>query len=357
MKIHNFSAGPSIMPREVMEEAAAGLLNFDNTGLGIAEMSHRTPPFESVMNEATMLVRELMQISDEYGVFFTSGGASTQFYQVPMNLLHEGGTAAYIETGVWAKKAIKEAQLFGNVNVLASSKDQNFNYIPRCTDISTDVDYLHITSNNTIYGTEYSNWPETGKIPLVCDMSSDIFSRETNYNHFDLIYAGAQKNMGPAGTTLVVVRNELLGKTGRQLPSMVDYRNYIENNSMYNTPPVFPIYMSMLVLRWIKQIGGIPEIQKRNEAKAALMYAEIDRNSLFEGTAKISDRSLMNACFIAKNPDHTTPFLEMCKQNGIYGLKGHRLVGGFRASMYNALPIESVQFLVDLMKEFESKNS
>lgn len=342
------------MPREVMEEAAAGLLNFNDTGLGIAEMSHRTPPFEGVMNEAVALVHELMGIGDEYGVIFSSGGASTQFFHIPMNMLPEGGTAAYIETGVWAKKAIKEARLFGNINVLASSADQQFNYVPEYPEVPPGTSYLHITSNNTIYGTQCHRWPERGTTPLICDMSSDIFSRETDYSQFDLIYAGAQKNMGPAGTTLVVVRKELLGQTGRTLPSMVDYRSYIDNNSMYNTPPVFPIYLCMLVLRWIKAIGGIPEIQRRNEAKANLMYGEIDRNSLFEGTARIEDRSQMNACFVAKDPAHEAPFLELCKQRGIYGLKGHRLVGGFRASMYNALPIESVQFLVDLMQEFEA---
>ncbi|HQW11982.1 MAG TPA: 3-phosphoserine/phosphohydroxythreonine transaminase [Saprospiraceae bacterium] len=354
MKIHNFSAGPSILPREVMEEAAQGILDFNNSGLGIIEMSHRTKPFEDVRDEAVALVRELMQINDDYGVVFLTGGASTQFFQIPMNLLDTEDTACYVETGVWAKKAIKEAKLFGQIEVLSSSKEANFNYIPTDFQVPEHAKYVHITSNNTIYGTQYNAWPHANGKTVVVDMSSDIFSREVDYNQFGLIYAGAQKNMGVAGTTLVVVRKDLLGKVKRPLPSMVDYSVQIENGSMYNTPPVFPIYLSMLVLRWIKKIGGIAEIEKRNDAKAKVLYDEIDRNPLFRGTAEVEDRSKMNICFVANDATHETEFMEICKQNGIYGLKGHRSVGGFRASTYNALPIESVQFLVKLMQQFET---
>lgn len=352
MKIHNFSAGPSILPKEVLEEAAQGVLMYGDTGMSIIEQSHRAKPFESIMEEAESLVRSLMDLDDRYGVIFTSGGASTQFYTVPMNLLNSGDHAAYVDTGVWASKAIKEAKLFGQIDVLASSKDQNYNYIPDIPTIPSNAKYLHLTSNNTIYGTQYHQFPETS-VPMVCDMSSDIFSRELNFTAFDLIYAGAQKNMGPAGTTLVVVKKDILGKLNQALPSMIDYRNQIEGNSMYNTPPVFPIYVSMLVMRWIKAQGGLKGMEDRNNAKAKILYDEIDRNSLFTGTARIQDRSKMNVCFVMTNPELENEFMEICKAQGISGIKGHRSVGGFRASIYNAMPIESVQVLVDIMKAFE----
>lgn len=351
--MHNFSAGPSILPQEVLEEAAQGIVNYQNSGLGIIEMSHRGKHFVAVMDEAMSLVHELTALGDEYGVVFLSGGASTQFFQIPMNLLDENARACYVETGTWAKNAIKEAGLFGQVEIIASSADKNFTYIPEIPAIPGDARYLHITSNNTIYGTQYHDYPDAGSIPVVCDMSSDIFSRHTDYSRFGLIYAGAQKNMGPAGTVLVIVRKDLLGKVSRKLPTMVDYRTHIDKGSMFNTPPVFPIYVSMLMMRWIKAVGGITEIEKRNDAKAALLYGEIDRNSLFKGTTAVKDRSKMNVCFVTENPDHTSEFMQICETNGIYGIKGHRSVGGFRASIYNALPLESVAFLVKLMQQFE----
>ncbi len=356
MKIHNFSAGPAILPQEVIAEAAEAVKDFNGMGLSLLEISHRSSPFESVMDEAESLVREFMDLSDEYGVVFLSGGASTQFFMIPMNLLAEGNKAAYVDTGVWANKAIKEAKNFGNVEVIASSKEDNYNHIPKFDNIPGDASYLHITSNNTIYGSQYHHFPETS-IPLVCDMSSDIFSRPILANKFGLIYAGAQKNMGAAGTTLVVVRKDLLGKVNRNIPSMLDYRIHIENGSMYNTPPVFPIYVSMLTLRWIKKIGGLSEIYKRNQAKAALLYNEIDLNPLFVGTVNTEDRSMMNVCFLLKDASLDKEFMEETKKAGIDGIKGHRSVGGFRASIYNAMPIESVQVLVDVMSDFSKRKA
>jgi phosphoserine aminotransferase len=354
MKIHNFSAGPGILPNEVIQAAAQSVIDFNNSGLSLLEISHRSPGFEAVMEESEKLVKELLGIGDDYGVLFLSGGASTQFFMVPMNLLNENEKALYIETGVWANKAIKEAKIFGNIEVIASSKDKNFSFIPEHTQIPSDAKYLHITSNNTIYGTEYHTWPQT-EIPVVCDMSSDIFSRPIDGNKFGLIYAGAQKNMGPAGTTLVVVRKDLLGKVTRNIPSMVDYRIHIENGSMYNTPPVFPIYVSMLTMRWVKSMGGPTKMAEMNKAKADLLYNEIDQNPLFVGTVEAKDRSLMNVCFLLKDATLDNEFLEESKKAGIDGIKGHRSVGGFRASIYNAMPIESVQVLVDVMKNFSTK--
>ena len=356
MKIHNFSAGPAILPQEVISEAAEAIKDFNGIGLSLLEISHRSAPFEAVMDEAESLVREFMNLSDEYGVVFLSGGASTQFFMIPMNILSEGNKAAYVDSGVWASKAIKEAKNFGNVEVIASSKGDNFNHIPKFDNIPSDASYLHITSNNTIYGSQYHNFPETS-IPLVCDMSSDIFSRPIDANKFGLIYAGAQKNMGPAGTTLVVVRKDLLGKVNRNIPSMLDYRIHIENGSMYNTPPVFPIYVCMLTLRWLKKMGGLNEMYKRNQAKAAILYKEIDENPLFVGTVNKEDRSLMNVCYLLKDATLDKEFLEETKKAGIDGIKGHRSVGGFRASIYNAMPIESVQVLVDVMRDFSNRKA
>ena len=356
MKIHNFSAGPAILPAEVIEESAKAVLDFNGMGLSLLEISHRSKPFMAVMEEAEQLVRELYNLSDEYGVMFLSGGASTQFFMIPMNLLDSGSKAAYIDTGVWANKAIKEAKNFGAVEVIASSKDQNYNHIPTDYQLPSETTYLHITSNNTIYGTQYHNWPESS-IPLVCDMSSDVFSRPIDSKKFGLIYAGAQKNMGAAGTTLVIVKKDLLGKTNRTIPSMLDYRIHIENGSMYNTPPVFPIYVSMLTLRWIKKMGGLAEMEKRNKAKAALLYKEIDENPLFIGTVDPKDRSLMNVCFLLKDSNLDKEFMELTKQAGIDGILGHRSVGGFRASIYNAMQIESVQVLVDVMDDFTNRKA
>ena len=352
MKKHNFSAGPSILPRVAIENAAKAILDFDGIGLSLLEISHRSADFEAVNNEAEALFRELLQVPDNYKILFLGGGASTQFFQVPYNLLEK--KAGYVNTGVWANKAIKEARLFGETDVVASSEDKNFNYIPKNYTIPTDLDYLHITTNNTIYGTEYKTDIDS-PVTLVADMSSDILSRPVDVSKYGLIYGGAQKNIGPAGGTFVIVREDILGKVSRKLPSMVDYRNHIANQSMFNTPPVFAIYVVRETLRWLKSIGGGPAIQKLNEEKAALLYEEIDRNPLFEGTAVKEDRSLMNICFVMteKYADLAPQFLEFAKSKGMVGIKGHRLVGGFRASTYNALPKESVQALVDCMREFE----
>lgn len=354
-KVHNFSAGPAILPQSAIDASIEALKNFSGTGLSLIEVSHRSKEYEAVVDEACQLVRDILNLSDEYAVLFLQGGASTQFDMIPMNLLDEGETAAYVNTGVWASRAIKEAKMFGNVNVLASSEDKNFNYIPKNYTIPSDVKYFHCTSNNTIYGTEMFEFPKT-EVPLICDMSSDIFSRPFDANQFDMIYAGAQKNMGPAGTTLVIIKKSLVGKAKRKVPTMLDYKPHIENGSMYNTPSVFAIFVCMHTLRWIKEIG-LEAMEVRNKAKADLLYAEIDRNPLFEGTVVKEDRSRMNVNFVTTNKEHEAEFLKFCESKNLSGLKGHRSVGGLRASLYNALPIESVQVLVDAMKEFEaSKN-
>jgi phosphoserine aminotransferase len=354
-KIHNFSAGPAILPQSAIDASIEALKNFSGTGLSLIEVSHRSKEYEAVVKEACQLVRDILKLNDDYAVLFLQGGASTQFDMIPMNLLDEGETAAYVNTGVWASRAIKEAKMFGNVNVLASSEDKNFNYIPKNYSIPTDVKYFHCTSNNTIYGTEMFEFPKTD-VPLICDMSSDIFSRPFDASQFDMIYAGAQKNMGPAGTTLVIIKKDLVGKAKRKVPTMLDYKPHVENGSMYNTPSVFAIFVCMHTLRWIKEMG-LEAMEIRNKAKADLLYAEIDRNPLFEGTVVKEDRSRMNVNFVTTNKEHEAEFLKLCESKHLSGLKGHRSVGGLRASLYNALPIESVQVLVDTMKEFEaSKN-
>jgi phosphoserine aminotransferase len=356
MKKHNYSAGPCILPQEVFDKSAQAILNFNNSGLSLLEISHRSNDFVAVIEEARALVLELLGLENKgYQALFLSGGASLEFLMIPYNLLkEEEGEAAYLDTGTWAAAAIKEAQSFGNTTIIASSKDQNYNHIPKGYTIPTNADYFHCTSNNTIFGTQMKEFPSCA-IPKVCDMSSDIFSRELDFSQFDIIYAGAQKNMGPAGTTLVIIKEEILGKTGRTIPSMLDYAKHIKAESMYNTPPVFPIYASLLTLQWLKNLGGIAAIEKINNAKAALLYTEIDRNPLFKGTAAVEDRSNMNATFLLNNEAHATIFDAMWKAAGISGLPGHRSVGGYRASMYNALPLESVQVLVDVMKELEKK--
>ncbi|MBQ3254869.1 MAG: 3-phosphoserine/phosphohydroxythreonine transaminase [Rikenellaceae bacterium] len=352
MKKHNFNAGPSILPREVIEKAAAAVLDFDGLGLSILEISHRSKEFDAVMDDAVALFRELLNIPENYKVIFVGGGASTQFFHIPYNLLET--KAGYINTGVWSKKAIKEAKNFGAVEVLASSEDRNFTYIPKNVEIPTDLDYLHITTNNTIYGTEYHTDIDS-PVNLIADMSSDILSRPVDVTKYAMIYGGAQKNLGPAGATFAIIREDIVGKVSRALPSMVDYRNHMNNNSMFNTPPVFPVYVIRETLKWIKSIGGVEEIYRRNKEKAELLYAEIDRNPLFRGTAEKEDRSLMNICFVM-NPEYEAlapEFMEFAKERGMVGIKGHRLVGGFRASCYNALPKESVEALVATMQEFE----
>jgi phosphoserine aminotransferase len=353
-KVHNFSAGPGILPAEVLKQAAEACINFDNMNLSLLEISHRSKNYEKVMEEARSIIKELFEVGDEYEVLYLGGGASLQFAMVPYNLMRESGSAAYVNTGVWASKAIKEAKIIGNTKVIASSEDKKFTYIPKGYEIPTDADYLHITSNNTIYGTQMKSFPKS-PIPLVCDMSSDIFSRKVNAKDFSLIYAGAQKNMGPAGSTMVMVKKDILGKTGRKMLSMLDYQVHIKGGSMYTTPPVFPIYVTLLTLKWLKKNGGIAWIEKINQQKADLLYNEIDRNSMFVGTVAKEDRSHMNACFLLHKPELEPEFDKFWKDAGISGLRGHRDVGGYRASMYNALPLESVQALVDAMKEFEKK--
>ncbi|MDR6782579.1 phosphoserine aminotransferase [Pedobacter africanus] len=351
---HNFGAGPCILPQEVFKQASQAVLDFKD-GLSILEISHRTPEFEAVVDETVKLVKELMNVPSGYSVVLLQGGASLQFSMVPMNLLPQGGTAAYLETGVWANKAIKEVKNFGTANIVASSKADNYTFIPKGYSIPEDSAYFHCTSNNTIYGTEMFELPETS-VPVVCDMSSDIMSRVVDVSKYDLIYAGAQKNIGPAGLTIAIVKDEILGKSGRGIPSMLDYKVHIDGGSMYNTPPVFSIYVAMLNLRWLKSKGGVAEIEKENIAKANALYKEIDRNSLFKGTCAVEDRSRMNICFVMENPELEKPFLKFAEENGIEGIKGHRSVGGFRASMYNALPITSVHALIDLMQTFEENH-
>lgn len=351
MKKHNFSAGPAILPQTVLEEAAESVKDFNGVGLSILEMSHRSAEFTAVMEEAQQIVKDLYNLPDNYKVLFLTGGASSQFYMVPMNLLAQNASASYVNTGTWSTKAIKEVSNFGTVNEIASSKDKGFSYYPKGYDIPADSSFLHLTSNNTICGTQIKHYPDTN-VPIVCDMSSDIFSRPIDYNRFGVIYAGAQKNLGPAGTTLVIVNEDLLGKTGRDIPTMLDYKTHIKKDSMFNTPPAYPVYVCMLTLRWIVAQGGLEAMQAHNEAKASLLYNEIDNNPLFKGVSASEDRSVMNATFVLENKDLEPAFLEACNQANISGVKGHRTVGGFRASIYNAMPKSSVQVLVDLMKEF-----
>jgi phosphoserine aminotransferase len=350
MKKHNFSAGPCILPQAVLQKASEAIVNFNGLDLSLIEISHRSADFVAVMEKAKDLTLELLDLKEKgYSALFLQGGASLEFLMVPYNLLPIGGKSAYINTGTWSSKAIKEAKLLGEVVEIASSKDSNFNYIPKGYSIPEDITYVHCTSNNTIFGTQMKEFPKTDKL-LVCDMSSDIFSRKLDFSKFDLIYAGAQKNMGPAGTTLVVVKDSILGKTGRQIPSMLDYQIHIDKESMFNTPPVFPVYVSMLTLDWLKNLGGIEAIEKLNDAKANLLYNEIDSNPLFKGVAKKEDRSNMNVTFVLTDDSKKQRFDELWKAAGISGINGHRSVGGYRASMYNAMPIESVQVLVDAMQ-------
>lgn len=353
MKKHNFSAGPCILPQEVFQEASQAILDYNNSGLSIIEISHRSKDFVDVMEEARSLALELLGLEGKgYKALFLQGGASTQFLMVAYNLLQN--KAGYVNTGSWSDKAIKEAKLFGEITEVASSKDANYNYIPKGYEIPTDLDYLHITSNNTIFGTQIKEIPTTS-VPLICDMSSDIFSRQLDFSKFDLIYAGAQKNMGPAGTTLVVIKEDILGKVSRQIPSMLNYEVHLSKGSMFNTPPVFAVYTSMLTLRWLKKLGGVAAIEEQNEKKANLIYSEIDVNPLFKGFAKKEDRSTMNATFTLVNEDLKETFDAMCQEAGMNGVNGHRSVGGYRASMYNAMTIESVGALVDVMSDLERK--
>ena len=354
MKKHNFSAGPCILPEEVLQKASEAIINFNEDNLSLIEISHRSKPFVDTIEKARSLALELLGLENKgYKALFLHGGASMEFLMVAYNLLNK--KAAYLNTGTWSDKAIKEAKAFGEVIEVASSKDKGFNYIPKGYSIPKDADYFHCTSNNTVAGTQMKVFPETN-IPLVCDMSSDIFSRQLDFEKFDLIYAGAQKNMGPAGTTLVILKEEILGKVERHIPTMLNYKTHLDKESMFNTPAVFPIYVSMLTLQWLKDLGGISFIEKVNEKKAALLYGEIDRNPLFEGIVAKEDRSIMNATFVLKDNTLTEKFDKMWQEANINGLHGHRSVGGYRASMYNALPLYSVQALVDVMQELERKN-
>jgi len=353
MKIHNFSAGPSILPQEVLQKASEAVINFNNDNLSILEISHRSKPFVDVMDKARSLALELLGLEGKgYKALFLQGGASTQFLMVALNLLEK--RAGYLNTGAWSDKAIKEAKIYDDIYEVASSKNANYNYIPKGYDIPTDYDYFHCTSNNTIYGTQIKEFPKCS-IPLVCDMSSDIFSRQLDFSKFDIIYAGAQKNMGPAGTTLVIVKEDVLGKVSRKIPSMMDYKVHISKSSMFNTPPVFAVYTSMLTMEWLKNLGGIAAIEEENDKKSRLMYSEIDLNPLFKGYATKGDRSFMNATFTMVDDNLKETFDTMLKEAGISGLNGHRSVGGYRASMYNVMPLDSVKALVEVMSELESK--
>ncbi len=355
MKKHNFNAGPSILPQETIEQTAKAILDFNGTGMSIMEISHRSKDFEAVMDESVALFKELLNIPEGYSVLFLGGGASMQFCMVPYNLLEK--KAAYLNTGVWAGKALKEAKLFGDVVEVASSKPDNFSYVPKDYVIPSDADYFHITTNNTIYGTEIHTDLDS-PVPLVADMSSDIFSRPIDISKYGLIYGGAQKNLAPAGVTFVIVKDELLGKMSRTIPTMLDYRTHIKEGSMFNTPPVVPIYAALQTLKWLKGLGGLSVMQKINIKKAGILYDEIDRNRLFKGTAAVEDRSLMNICFVMNDEykDLEDEFGKFASERGMVGIKGHRSVGGFRASTYNALPEESVIALVNCMKDFEKSH-
>ena len=356
MKKYNFNAGPSVLPDVVLEAAAKAVIDFNGTGLSLLSISHRTPEFEAVLAEAESLMRELLCIPDNYKIYFVGGGASTQFFHIPANFL--GGKAGYVNTGVWTKKAIKEAKLYGEVEVVASSEDKNFSYIPKGFEIPADLDYLYICANNTIYGTEYKCDLDS-PVPLIADMSSNILSRPIDVSKYAMIYGGAQKNLAPAGVTFVIIRDDMLEQVKRKLPSMMNVNTHVENGSMFNTPPVFPIYVLSQTLRWLKAEGGVAAIHERNEHKAAMLYAEIDRNPLFKGTAAKEDRSSMNICFVMNDGYEALAdeFFAMAKECGMVGIKGHRLVGGFRASCYNACPVEAVEALVKCMQDFEKMHA
>ena len=355
MKKYNFNAGPSILPREVIENTAKQILDFNGSGLSLAEISHRAKDFQPVVDEAVALVKELLKVPEGYSVLFLGGGASLEFCMVPYNFLKK--KAAYLNTGTWSKKAIKEAKLFGEVVEVASSADANFTFIPKDWTCPEDCDYLHITTNNTIYGTEMRQDPDV-KVPLIGDMSSDIFSRPVDVAKYDCIYAGAQKNLSMAGVTIVIVKDEALGKVERQIPTMLNYQTHVDKGSMFNTPPVVPIYTALETLRWIKKNGGVEEMDRRAHERADLLYAEIDRNKLFRGTVAKEDRSLMNICFVMNDEykELEKPFFDFATSKGMVGIKGHRSVGGFRASCYNAMSVEGVKALIQCMQEFEAQN-
>ncbi len=355
MHKHNFSAGPAILPPSVFQQASKAVVDYEGIGLSILEISHRSKEFKAILEEAIQTPKELLHLPDNYEVLYLTGGASSQFFMSAMNLLRSDATAAYIDTGSWSSKAIKEAKKFGRVDIIASSKDRDYRYIPKDYAIPEGATYLHITSNNTIYGTQYHTLPETN-VPLVCDMSSDFLSRPIDVKRFGIIYAGAQKNLGPAGTTLVIVRKDLLGKVDREIPTILDYKTHIEKQSAFNTPPVFPIYVSLLTLRWLKEQGGVEKIAEYNQRKADLFYSTIDELPLFQPHVVKEDRSIMNATFSLAEPELERAFLEACEAENCVGVKGHRSVGGFRASMYNAMPLQSVEVLTQVMHDFAQKH-
>jgi len=355
MQMHNFNSGPSILPEKVLQQVAASIIDFNNIGLSILEIGHRSTWFEAVLAEAKQLIKQIMQLNDDYEVLFLHGGATTQFLEVPMNLLPANGTAVYFDNGIWGKKAIKEASHFGKVHVAASSADKGHTYINKNYTIPTDAAYLHLTSNNTVEGTQWHQFPTTN-VPMVVDMSSDIFSKQEQFSQFKLIYAGAQKNIGAAGVTLVVVHKSILGKVDRYLPPMLDYQQHIANGSMINTPPVISVYITLLTLRWIIEEGGLAEMERRAIERSRLLYSALDSLPLFVPTVAREDRSHMNAVFTLTTTALENEFLAACKQHGMVGIKGHRSVGGLRASMYNAMPLSSVQALVALMTEFNNKH-
>jgi len=355
-RLYNFSAGPSVLPEEVLKQAASEMLNYEDAGMSVMEMSHRSSVYENIVSEAEASLRQLMNIPDNYKVLFLQGGASTQFAMVPLNLMVNSKKADFVNTGAWSKKAISEAKKFGQVNILASSEEATFNYIPKLDPnaFSKDADYFHITTNNTIYGTVFKNLPDTGDVPLVADMSSNILSEVIDVSKFGLIYAGAQKNMGPAGLTVVIIREDLMGKAEASVPSMLQYSIHAENGSMYNTPPTYSIYIAGLVFKWLLDLGGIEAIEKINNQKASLLYDFLDQSDFFKGTVVKEDRSLMNIPFLTPSKELDAAFIKEGEKRGFVNLKGHRSVGGMRASIYNAMPVEGVQALVDFMKEFEA---
>ena len=356
MKKYNFYSGPAILPQEVLQQASKAVIELDNIGLSLIEISHRSKEFVVVVEEAQALVREITGLGDEYKILFLQGGATMQFCLVPFNMLNENETAAYMEIGSWSKKAIKEAKLFGKVNVVASSADKDFNYIPKNFTVPSDAKYFHITTNETIHGVQMQSIPDS-PVPLIADMSSDIFSRVLDWKKFDMVYGGAQKNIGPSGATLVIMKESLLGKVSRQIPTMLDYRNHIKDNSLHNTPSTFSIYTCMLTLRWLKAQGGLAAVEKRNKEKASALYAALDASKLFVGNVAKEDRSLMNVTWVLKKPELEDAFASFAKEKGCIGIKGHRSVGGFRASLYNAMTIDGVKVLIGVMEEFERKNA
>jgi phosphoserine aminotransferase len=356
-RIYNFSAGPSMLPLEALEVAKEELLSYKGTGMSVMEMSHRSKTYAEIIDKTEELIRELMEIPDNYKVLFLQGGASTQFAMIPLNLMSKYKKADYIDSGAWSDKAAKEASKYGEVNIIASSKDSTYSYFPKDYQLDTDIDYVHITTNNTIYGTKINDLPDTGDIPLVADMSSNILSEKIDVSKFGLIYAGAQKNLGPAGVTIVIIREDLIGNHNEVTPTMLIYKTHADKGSMYNTPPCYSIYMVKLVLEWIKNKGGVIEIEKNNRIKANLLYDFLDKSKLFKGTANVADRSLMNIPFVLPDDDLNAKFIEEAGKRGLQTLKGHRSVGGMRASIYNAMPMEGVQKLVEFMEEFEKKNS